>query len=139
MLRRHRIAAALLPSVLACSACTAGRPLPPPPPAPRPPALTEEDVRPVERPRVEVLAVDETAGADGQTVTVSGTLVNRGTGVTREVAVRVHALDAAGAVVRTADTRPVSEIIAPGATTTFFVTMENRPEVRSYHVEVISR
>jgi hypothetical protein len=65
--------------------------------------------------------------------------VNRGTRATRQVRVHVEALDKGGAIVVSADPVPSTQLIAPGSTSVFAVTFENRPEIDSYHAEAISR
>jgi hypothetical protein len=53
--------------------------------------------------------------------------------------VHVEALDHNGAVLISADSEPSTEAIAPGASGSFSVTLENRRDVHRYHVEAISR
>lgn len=107
--------------------------------APPTPALSEEAIAPAERLDVAIIDFHETPSADRKTVTVTGTLVNRGTRATRQVHVHVEALDKGGAVVVSADPVPSTQLIAPGSTSTFSVTFENRPEIDRYHAEAISR
>lgn len=107
-------------------------------PAPTP-ALSEEEIRPLERPNIAIVDVNEHISADGHTTTVSGTLVNRGAGPTNAVSVHVEALDRDGAVVVSTDSEPSTELIAPGATASFSASFENRPGIDRYHVEAISR
>lgn len=109
------------------------------PAAPPTPALSEEAIAPPERLDVAIIDFRETPGPDRKTVTVTGTLVNRGTRATRQVRVHVEALDKAGAVVVSADPLPSTQLIAPGSTSTFAVTFESRPEIDRYHAEAISR
>src|SRR5579862_6571666 len=120
-------------------ACTP--PTPPAAPARAEAALpiSEEDIKPVPTPTLVITDFVETPSADKKTVTVSGQLVNRGTGATREVYVHVEALSHDGAVLVSADSVPSTETIAPGAVGGFSVTMENRPDIDRYHVEAISR
>jgi len=127
-----------LASVLV-AACTP--PAPPSAPARAEPAraVSEEEIKPVQKPNLAIIDLVETPTADKKTVTVSGRLVNRGTGTTREVYVHVEALDHDGAVLISADSEPSTEAIAPGATGGFSVMLENRRDVDSYHVEAISR
>lgn len=110
----------------------------PPPPLPTPP-LSEEDLRPIERPRIVITDLNESPSSDKKVVSVSGRLVNRGSGTTREVYVHVEALNRDGAVVQSADSEPTTELIAPGSTADFAVTLENRGDVDRYHVEAVSR
>jgi hypothetical protein len=72
-------------------------------------------------------------------VTVTGRLVNRGGGATRQVFVRVEALNRDGAVVQSPNSEPNTELIQPDSTATFSVKLENRPDVDRYHVEAVSR
>ena len=116
----------------------------PPAPVTRPatpptPTLSEEAIAPAERLDVAIIDFHETPGPDRKTVTVTGTLVNRGTRTTRQVHVHVEALDKGGAVLVSADPVPSTQLIAPGSTSTFAVTFENRPEIDRYHAEAISR
>jgi hypothetical protein len=121
------------------AACTP--PAPPSAPARAEPALPiyEEELKPVAKPHLAIIDLVETPTADKKTVTVSGRLVNRGTGTTRQVYVHVEALDHNGAVLISADSEPSTEAIAPGASGSFSVTLENRRDVDRYHVEAISR
>lgn len=101
--------------------------------------IYEEEIKPVQKPDVAIIDFTETPSADKKTVTVSGVLVNHGTGATREISVHVEALDRDGAVLVSADSEPSSDVIPAGGTGHFSVTFENRAEVDRYHVEAISR
>ena len=103
------------------------------------PALSEEELRAEERPNIAIADLDETAGPDQKVVTVTGTLVNRGTGPTLAVFVRVEALNRDGAVVVSADSEPIAGVIPPGATARFSVVLENRTDIDRYHVEAVAR
>ncbi len=118
--------------------CLVPAQLPAPPPVPTQP-LSEEDLRPEQRPEVTITDLDETVGPGPQQVTVMGTLVNQGTGATRAVFVRVEALDRDGAVVVGADSEPIGGVIPPGATARFSVLLENRADIDRYHVEALAR
>jgi len=72
-------------------------------------------------------------------VTLTGTLRNRGTGTTKTLRVRVDAYNQDDAVVLSAEATPTTEIVPPGATVTFTLTMENRRDVAQYHVETLAR
>lgn len=126
-------------AVVLATSCATPAPRPSPLPPPLPPPISEETLRPVERPKIEITDLSEVASPDQKTVTVTGTLVNRGTGPTREVYVHVEALDKDGAVVVSADSDPSTETVQPGGTGTFSVMFENRPGIDRYHVEAISR
>src|SRR5206468_1442507 len=67
-----------------------------------PPQLREEEIRVLLKPQIAIVDLTETPSADKKTMTVSGALVNRGTGATREVYVHVDVLDRNGAVLATA-------------------------------------
>jgi hypothetical protein len=130
---------ALLLLLVTALACAPPPPAPPPPPVAATPPLSEEEIKPLERPNIAITDLDETAGPDGKTVTVSGMLVNRGRGATREVYVHVEALNREGAVVQSADSEPSTELIQSGSTAAFSVKLENRPDIDRYHVEAVSR
>jgi len=101
--------------------------------------MAEEEIRPLEKPNIAVLDLNETPSSDRQAVTVSGTLINRGTRATRDIVVHVEALNKSGVVVMSTDSDPNPIAIAPGATGTFSVSFQNRTDVDRYHVEAISR
>lgn len=103
------------------------------------PAVSEEDIRPVVRPNIAITDLNELPSPDGKSVTVTGTLVNRGTGPSHEVYVHVEAINRDGAVIVSADSEPTSEVIEPGSTAGFSVMLENRSDVDRYHVEAVSR
>jgi hypothetical protein len=80
-----------------------------PPPLPRvapTPPLSEEEIKPLEHPNIAITDLDETPSPDGKTVTVSGSLINRGHGATREAYVHVEALNHDGAVASTSAAAP---------------------------------
>lgn len=110
-----------------------------PPAAPPTPALSEETIAPPERLDVAIIDFHEAPSADHKAVTVTGTLVNRGTRTTSSVHVHVEALDKGGAVVASVNPVPSTQLIAPGSTASFSATFENRPEIDRYHAEAISR
>ncbi len=125
-------------ALAALISCVPPAPLaPPPPPTPRP--ISEEAIQPVETLETAIIDLNESRSPDGKTVTVTGTLVNRGTRATREVHVHVEALDKDGAVIVSADPAPSTNRIAPDSTATFSVTFESRPDIDRYHAEAISR
>jgi hypothetical protein len=129
----------LVSAVVLLASCAPPAPPPTRPVPLPPPPIAEEVLNPVEKPKIEIADLNETSSADRKTVTVSGTLVNRGTGATRAVYVHVEALDADGAVIVSADSEPSSETIPPGGTGTFSVTFENRANIDRYHVEAVTR
>ena len=115
-------------------------PVPPERPRPEPtPPIVEEDLKPAETVEIGITDLNDKRGTDGKTLTLTGTLVNRGTRTTREVAVHVEALDQDGAVVASADPDPSTQIIAPGSTATFSVVFESHPTIDHYHVEAVAR
>jgi len=118
--------------------CAAEAPPPPPPPPPAP-ALVEENLDPPARAQVAILDLDEEIQADGQTVVVTGKLINRGSRPSRGILVRVQALDAEGRVVVEAETDANPGSIAPGSTGSFQAILEHRPGIQDYHVEVLYR
>ena len=122
----------------AVASCVPPAPITPPAPPPTP-VLTEEEIQPGGRLDVAIIDFHETPSSDRKTVAVTGTLVNRGTRTTQRVHVHVEALDKDGAVVVSADLLPSTQLIAPGSTSTFAVTFENRPEIDRYHAEAVSR
>ena len=133
--------AALLLLALAATSCVPRQPPEPPAPPPLPPpkVLYEEVIAPVERPALSITDIVETPSPDRRSVTVSGTLINRGTGATHDVSVQVEALNADGAVVLSTAATPTTQHIAPGTTAEFSATFDTRPDVDRYHVEAISR
>jgi hypothetical protein len=137
--RKYRAVVCIVMLLVYAPACAAPR-VPPrlPPPAP-PPPLYEEEIKPVETLKLDIIDFNEMPSADRKAVTVTGTLVNRGTRTTREVYVHVEALDKDGAVVVSADPTPSTQTIAPDSTATFSTAFENRANIESYHVEAIGR
>ena len=133
----HSLVVLVLAAFASCTPPQAPAPSTPPP-LPTPP-LSEEEIKPIERPYIAITDLNETPSADGKRVTVSGTLVNRGDGPTREVYVHVEALNREGTVVQAADSTPTTELIAPGSSAGFSVTLENRADVDRYHVEAVVR
>jgi len=74
-------------------------PLPPPPPR-RP--FVEEALPSADKPYVIIVGTKQSESEDRQSVFVEGTLHNQGTGPTKQIQVKVEALDEAGHVVTTA-------------------------------------
>lgn len=131
--------ALLLPALaVAMAACVPPAPVAPQAPPPTP-ILSEEIIAPPERLDTAIIDFHETRNPNGQTVTVSGTLVNRGTRTTSAVQVHVEALNKDGAVVASTNPVPSTQLIAPGSTATFSATFESRPAIDRYHAEAISR
>lgn len=139
--KSRRCIALVVPLGLALvSTCTPPKPPPPlpPPVAPTPP-LSEEELKAVERPDIAITDVNEVPSPDHHSVTVSGTLLNRGRGATREVYVHVEAINRDGAVVQAADSEPTTEAIPAGSTATFAVKLENRADIDRYDVKAVAR
>lgn len=89
---------------------------------------------------IEIIDLHEAVSADTRRVTVTGTLINRGTAVTTTLSVTVHALDEHGHPVLSISAVPsTNHVDAHGGRATFSATLDNRPEVRRYHVEAIAR
>ncbi len=137
MLRSRSLRFALYAVSTCVTSCAPSAPLVPA--AVPTPAVSEEALRAEERPDIAIIDLDETVGPDQHVVTVTGTLVNRGTGATRALFVRVEALNRDGAVVARADAEPTVGVIPPGATARFSVLLENRGDVDRYHVEALAR
>jgi hypothetical protein len=123
------------------AACKAPVPLPlPPAPTPVSGIYYEEELRAAQQVRVEIGNLQETVSADKRQVTVSGSLVNRGTRPTSAVSIRVSGLDLTNRRVISVYGEPSSNTIAAGGgTATFTATLDNRPEVVRYHVEAIAK
>lgn len=135
----HPVTVLLSATVALLASCAPPVAPPLPPPMVPTPAVSEEEIRPVVRPNLAITDLSEIRSADGKSVTVTGTLVNRGTGPSHQVYVRVEALNRDGAVIVSADSEPTSEVIEPGSTARFSVMLENRPDIDRYHVEALSR
>lgn len=119
-------------------ACTPIEPAPPP--ERRPPRIdSEQDLPPVERPRVEIIDLQETPEPESGRVRINGTLINFGKAATVQVSVKVRAVDGAGQVVNMIYGVPSTQTIFPGGSATFTAWLDDRPEVRRYHVEAVVR
>jgi hypothetical protein len=132
-----------LPVVLIAALWSGGctpRPSPPLPPPPTPVSvLHEEEIKTIERPRLELHDVAEAPSADGATVTVTGTVVNRGPGTAHSIVIRVEALDANGGVVLRTTATPSQTVVTPSGTATFSAVLDDRPEIVRYRVEAVGR
>ena len=125
-------------------ACCIRKPeLPPPPPPPMPPTpgiYYEENLQPEPTVRLEIIGLDDAKDPATQRVTVTGTLVNRGTRPTAQVSVKVTALDENGdEVISVAAVPSTDRIGAEGGTATFTADLGVNPAIRSYHVEAIAK
>ena len=106
----------------------------PPPPPPRRP-FVEETLPSADKPYVIIVGTNQSESEDRQSVFVEGTLHNQGTGPTKQIQVKVEALDEAGHVVTTATALPTPQVLQPEENATFVVRFPNDSAVRSYHVE----
>jgi len=106
----------------------------PPPPPPRRP-FVEETLPSADKPYVIIVGTTQSESEDRQSVFVEGTLHNQGTGPTKQIQVKVEALDAAGHVVTTVTALPTPQVLQPEENATFVVRFPNDSAVRSYHVE----
>jgi len=118
--------------------CTPPAPNQPPPLLPTP-QISEEEIRPPRMLQLAILNLDEQPSGDRRSVTLTGTILNRGERATRQVYVHVDALNRDGAIVLSSDLPPSTERIAPGGTGSFSATFDNRPEIDHYHVEAVAR
>jgi hypothetical protein len=130
--------AATLATALGFIACVPPAPPEISRPVPSPP-ISEEEIKPDETLKIEIVDLNEAANSDGKTVTVSGRLLNRGTRPTRQVSVQVEALDKNGAVVARAAADPAAQLIPPDSTVPFTATFETRPDIDRYRVEAVAR
>jgi hypothetical protein len=134
--------AAVLVLAVALSACIREPELPPPPPpAPPPPGpYYEEDLQPDPTVRIEIIDLGDEVDRERNRVTVTGTLINRGTKATSRVSVKVHALDEHGdTVVNVAAVPSTDRIPANGGRARFTAEFDHNPAIRSYHVEALAR
>ena len=106
----------------------------PPPPPPRRP-FVEETLPSADKPYVIIVGTKQGESEDRQSVFVEGILHNQGTGPTKQIQVKVEALDEAGHVVTTATALPTPQVLQPEENATFVVRFPNDSAVRSYHVE----
>jgi hypothetical protein len=142
---RGRLACNRVIALLLAAAAVACRPreMPPPPPPAAPTPISgiyyEEDLRPVEQPQIEIVDLQETPSTDGKRVTVTGTLINRGTKATSELSVVVDAFDADGNLLESAGALPSTERVAPTGTAIFTATFNDARGIARYHVEAIAR
>jgi len=101
--------------------------------------MLEEEIKPLEMIDIGIGDVAETPRTDHRSVTVSGTLVNHGTRATREVVVRVEALDKNGVVLLSTHAESDTQTIAPNGTAHFSAILTDRADVDRYHVVAIAR
>jgi hypothetical protein len=129
-------------SLLALLLADCARPQPvrlPPPPTPEPGIYYEEELRPAQPLRIEILDLQQQPGVEPGTVLLVGTLINRGERASTDLSVKIDALDEADQTVFTAPAAPSRQRVEPDTTATFRAIVEDRPEVRRYHVEAIAR
>ena len=101
--------------------------------------IREDDISPPKRPHIEIMNLEENVSPDAGTVTVTGTLINRGEAPTATLDLQVNGLNDAGATVTTSRAQPASERVPVNGVTTFSAVLVNRPDVRHYHVEAVAR
>ena len=101
--------------------------------------LTEESLARTTSAEIVVGPINQSTSSDGKALFVDGTIRNVGTRPTRDLRVAVHGLDAAGAVLATADALPTPQVVEPGTTATYVVRLPNDPAIRTFHVEAIGR
>ncbi len=111
--------------------------LPPPPPPPK--ILVEEEVRPVERPELAILEVEENRGSDPQMVEVVGRVLNRGPGRARQLSVTVHVLDDQGNELASLPAQVDSDTIEPNATVGFRLLLQRPGGASRYEVVAVAR
>jgi hypothetical protein len=109
----------------------------PPPPLPAPQVLHEEEIKPIERPELVILDIEEVR--EGKRITLTGTIINRGTGPARDLQVTVRVVDVQGATLLTTAAVPGTTRLAAGATTAFTARFERPENADEYRVEAVSR
>jgi hypothetical protein len=119
-----------------CVPRAAPEPLPPPAPAAAQ-VLYEEDAQPPARPDLAIVDFGEEVSADGNTATVSGTILNRGDGAARDLQVIVSGVDAQGQIVVRLAARPESDRVAAHSSVRFSVTLERDRSIDQYRVEAV--
>ena len=127
----------LAAAVLLAAGCTRRRPAPAPEPAP--PLLAETPLPPSGAPSFEIGPINDHKSVDGRALFVEGTVRNTGTRASRDVRVRVEALDASGTQLASAEALPTPQEIPPGTAGMFVVQLPNYPAIRTFHVEAIGR
>lgn len=136
--------AAVLVLAVALSACIREPELPPPPPPPPVPPTPglyyEEDLQPDPTVRIEIIDLGDEVDRERNRVTVTGTLINRGTKATSQVSVKLHALDEQGDTLLSVAAVPSTDRIpANGGRARFTAEFDHNPAIRSYHVEALAR
>lgn len=103
------------------------------------PAAAAQETHAADRPRIEIVDLEETPSANKKRVTLTGTLVNRGARGTSAVSVKVNALADDGKVLISVPAVPDTNTIPPnGGTTSFSATLDDQPAVKRYHVEALT-
>lgn len=132
---------ALATVVVMSAGCVA--PVPPEParlPEPPPPKiLAEEDIRPVEKPSLVILEVNEEPQSDGQTVELVGTVLNRGPGTARNLNVTVHIVDAHGNELAVLPAEVSRVTVEANGTASFRLITVRPPNTVSYHVVAVAQ
>lgn len=133
----------LLPLLLFLPACIREPERPPPPPPPPPAAaaaIQEENLQPDPIIRLEIIDLHDTRDEKTNRVTVTGTLINRGTKPTSQVNVKLTALDEQGLMIVSVAAVPSTDrIAADGGTAKFSAEIDYIPAIRTFHVEALAR
>lgn len=130
----------LLPTLLLLAGCLRDPELPPAPVPPTPSLYLEENLQPDPTVRIEIIDLRDSVNQETRRVTVTGTLINRGTKTTSQVSVKLSALDEQGLPVITVAALPSTDRIpANGGTARFTAEIDQNPAIRSYHVEAVAR
>lgn len=136
----NRIGVVSLLSLLLLAACAVRQPEPLPAPREHAGIYYEENLPAAKSTQIQITGLQQTPTDDGKHVVLTGTLVNQGTKATSQLSIRVSGLDEQNHEVQSIYAVPRSEhLAAGGGMTTFTTTVDNLPEVKSYHVEAIAK
>lgn len=133
-----RIHWAVVVGILLLPACASRSKAPPPPPTSAH-TYTEEALPAPENARVEIIDLQEIPEPETKRVRIAGTLINYGKRATRQVSVKVRAVDANGDVVASIYGAPSTQEIPAGGGATFTAWFDDLPQVKRYHVEAVVR
>jgi hypothetical protein len=125
-------------ALFAFQAC-APRPQVMPPEPPPAQSYSEEELPAAENARVEIIDLQEIPEPEARRVRVAGTLINFGKATTKQVSVKVRAVDENGGVVAMIYGTPSTQEIPPGGSATFTAWFDDLPQIRRYHVEAMVR
>jgi len=136
-----RLGKRVIGAFLVASGCVPPAPPEPPrPPAPPPPKiLVEEDLRPLERPELVILDVQERPASEPDMVEVTGTILNRGNGRAAGLRVTVHVLDEHGNELAALPAEVEQDTLEANATVRFLLRMPRHPQARRYEVVAVAR